>query len=57
MLVSTFTMPIDLYYHPMSAPARAVLMTAEALGVKLNLKEVDLMAREHLKPEFVKVFK
>jgi hypothetical protein len=48
-------MPIDFYYIPGSAPCRAVLLAAKAVGVDLNLKLTDLMAGEHLKPEFVKV--
>lgn len=30
-------------------------MTAKAVGVDLNLKLTNLMAGEHLKPEFLKV--
>ncbi|KAI1285674.1 Glutathione S-transferase 1, isoform C [Halotydeus destructor] len=48
-------MTIDFYYMPASAPCRAVIMTAKALGVELNLKELNLMAGEHLKPEFVAI--
>lgn len=48
-------MTIDFYYLPGSAPCRAVLMTAKAVGVELNLKLVNLMSGEHLKPEFIKV--
>ena len=48
-------MSIDLYYTPLGAPSRAVMMTAKMVGVKLNLKTVDLMAGEHLKPEFLKL--
>lgn len=48
-------MVLDLYYLPGSAPCSAVEMTAKALGVKLNLKLLDLFTGEHLKPEFVKV--
>lgn len=48
-------MPIDLYYIPASAPCRAVRLTAAAVGVELNLKLLDLMAGEHLKPEFLKI--
>lgn len=47
-------MPIDLYQVPGSAPCRAVRLVAAALGVELNLKLTDLMAKEHLKPEFLK---
>lgn len=48
-------MGIDLYYTPGSAPCRAVQMTAKAVGVDLNLKLLNLMAGEHLTPEFLKV--
>lgn len=48
-------MTIDFYYVPGSAPCRAVLLTAKALGLDLNLKLTDLMAGEQLTPEFLKV--
>lgn len=48
-------MPIDLYYVPGSAPCRAVLLTAKALNLNLNLKLVDLHHGEHLKPEYIKL--
>lgn len=48
-------MGIDLYYLPGSAPCRAVLLTAKAVGVELNLKLTNLMAGEHLTPEFLAV--
>lgn len=48
-------MVLDFYYIPGSAPCRAVQMVAKAVGVDLNLKLTNLMAGEHLKPEFVKV--
>lgn len=48
-------MVLDFYYVPGSAPCRAVQMTAKAVGVELNLKLTNLMAGEHLKPEFVAV--
>lgn len=47
-------MGIDLYYTPGSSPCRAVRLVAAALGVDLNLKLMNLMAGEHLKPEFIK---
>ncbi|XP_052865859.1 glutathione S-transferase 1 isoform X1 [Anopheles cruzii] len=46
---------MDFYYLPGSAPCRAVQMTAAAVGVELNLKLTNLMAGEHLKPEFLKL--
>lgn len=46
---------MDFYYLPGSSPCRSVLMTAKAVGVDLNLKILDLMSGEHLKPEFLKI--
>jgi len=48
-------MVLDFYYVPGSAPCRSVLMTAKAVGVDLNLKLTNLMAGEHLTPEFIKM--
>ncbi|CAK1541248.1 unnamed protein product [Leptosia nina] len=48
-------MPMDLYYLPGSAPCRAVLLTARALNLNLNLKLVDMHHSDHLKPEFLKM--
>ncbi|XP_017474968.1 PREDICTED: glutathione S-transferase 1-like [Rhagoletis zephyria] len=46
---------MDFYYSPASAPCRAVLMTAQCVGIELNKKMLDLRAGEHLKPEFLKI--
>ncbi|XP_050739352.1 glutathione S-transferase 1-like isoform X2 [Eriocheir sinensis] len=48
------TMP-DLYYMALSPPCRSVLLTAKAVGVELNLKKVDMMSGEHMKPEFLEI--
>jgi glutathione S-transferase len=48
-------MSIDLYYTIASPPCRSVMLLAKTLGLELNLKKVDLMNKEHLKPEFLKV--
>jgi len=48
-------MPIDLYQIAGSGPCRAVRLVAAAVGVDLNLKETNLQAGDHLKPEFIKV--
>ena len=48
-------MTLDLYYSPCSPPSQAIMLTAKALGVDLNLKFVDLWKGEHLQPEFMKV--
>ncbi|KAL2714501.1 glutathione S-transferase [Vespula squamosa] len=48
-------MPIDLYQKLGSTPCSAVRLTAAAVGVNFNLKETNLMAGDHLKPEFLKM--
>ncbi|XP_071035056.1 glutathione S-transferase 2 isoform X2 [Parasteatoda tepidariorum] len=48
-------MPIDLYMHPMSSPCRAVLITAEQLGIKFNKKIVDVLTGEQFTPEYMKI--
>jgi glutathione S-transferase len=48
-------MPIDLYYMSMSAPCRAVLLTAKMVGIEINLKTINLMQGEHMQPEFLKI--
>lgn len=45
-------MSIDLYYAPLSAPCRAVMLTAEAIGLPLNLKHLDILSGEHMTPEY-----
>nr|QIC35737.1 glutathione S-transferase delta 1 [Ostrinia furnacalis] len=47
--------PIKLYYLPPSPPCRAVIMTARALGIELELSVTNLMEGEHLSPEYVKM--
>lgn len=46
---------IDFYYSPGSAPCRAVLLTAQALGIELNLYKVDQIKGDHMKEEYLKV--
>ena len=46
---------MDFYYMDVSPPCRAVKLTAAALGLSLNLKPLDLMAGDHMKPEFVAI--
>ncbi|XP_026825991.1 glutathione S-transferase 1-1 [Ooceraea biroi] len=48
-------MPIDLYHTAVSGPCRAVRLVAAAVGVDLNLKNIDLRAGEHMTPEFLKI--
>lgn len=48
-------MSFDLYYIPASAPCRSVLAVGKELNIDFNLKVVNLMEKEQLKPEFVAV--
>jgi len=45
--------PIEVYGMNLSAPCRIVNMTAECLGLEYEFKLVDLMAGDHMKPEFL----
>lgn len=47
---------LDFYYIPTSPPCRSVMLLAKTLGVEMNMKMVDVLAGEQMKPEFVKVF-
>lgn len=44
-----------LYYHPASTCSRRVLLTVNHLGIKLDLKPVDLFKGEQNSPEFLKL--
>jgi len=46
-------MVVTLYYMPGSSPCRAVLLGAKHFGVEMELKLVNLMAGEHMTPEFL----
>lgn len=46
---------IVLFYRPLSPPSRAVLLTAKAIGIDLELKNINVLKGEHLTPEFRKV--
>ncbi|KAL1502341.1 hypothetical protein ABEB36_007495 [Hypothenemus hampei] len=48
-------MSVILYGSVFSPPCRTVLITAEAIGVKVELKFVDLAKKEHLTPDFLKI--
>jgi hypothetical protein len=44
-----------LYMQNFSGPVRSVLLTAAALGIKLQHKIIDLSKQEHLTDSFLKV--
>nr|WEU54063.1 glutathione s-transferase delta-2 [Protohermes costalis] len=46
---------IDIYYFPPSPPCRSVLMVGKALGIKFNLKNLNVLEGEHMSPDFVKI--
>jgi glutathione S-transferase len=48
-------MGIDFYTTPASAPARMVLLFAKHLNVDLNIKTLDMLKGEHMKPEFIAI--
>nr|AQS22597.1 glutathione S-transferase delta-epsilon 2 [Pseudodiaptomus poplesia] len=47
--------PIEIYGMQLSAPCRIVEMTCEMLGLEYNFNQVDLMAGEHMKPEYLAI--
>lgn len=44
-----------LYIVKPSPPARAVQITAKALDIPLDIKELDFTKQEQLSPEYIKV--
>lgn len=42
-----------LYYSSFSPPARACMLTAQLIGLDLDLKFVDFAAKQHLTPDFL----
>ncbi|XP_053963032.1 glutathione S-transferase 1 [Anastrepha ludens] len=44
-----------LYYALFSPPARACMLTAELIGLDLELKLVDFAAKQHLTPDFLQL--
>lgn len=47
--------PMRLYQHPMSANARAAIMTVYQLNAPVELVFVDLQRQEQTRPEFLKM--
>lgn len=44
-----------LYLYEVGAPSRSILITAAAIGLELEKQVVDILKKEQLAPEFVKV--
>lgn len=45
---------MQLYFHPLSSNSRRVTMTAQQLGLELDLIVIDLLMGQHRDPEFLK---
>ncbi|XP_050462336.1 uncharacterized protein LOC126857187 [Cataglyphis hispanica] len=45
-------MPVQLYYLPPSPPCRSVMLTVEAIGLEVELIMLNVLAGEHLTPEY-----
>nr|WEU54064.1 glutathione s-transferase epsilon-1 [Protohermes costalis] len=48
-------MALKLYMTRLSPPVRAVLLTSRAIGVELQMIEMDLMAGKHLTPAYLEM--
>ncbi|XP_017773783.1 PREDICTED: glutathione S-transferase 1-like [Nicrophorus vespilloides] len=48
-------MVVELYYVPSSPPCRAVLLTARAIDLKMNLNFINVMEGEQFEPYFLKM--
>ncbi|XP_055381233.1 glutathione S-transferase D7 [Condylostylus longicornis] len=46
-------MPPILYYIKPSPPCRAILLLGRILELEFDLKQVNIMEKEHMKPEFL----
>lgn len=46
---------MKLYSHPLSPNGRKVLIVAAHLGVKLEIENIDVAARKHQLPEYLKL--
>ncbi|XP_012136743.1 glutathione S-transferase 1-like [Megachile rotundata] len=46
---------VTLYSHDISPPCRAVLMTAHAIGLKLNIHEINLLNQDHYSEKYTKI--
>ncbi|XP_063702355.1 glutathione S-transferase 1-like [Culicoides brevitarsis] len=44
-----------IYWHPFSAPCRGTWLVAQNLDIDVDFRLLDLAAKEHLKPEFLKI--
>lgn len=48
-------MGVTLYHFPPSAASRGAFLAANAVGIDIDVQNINLFEKEQLKPEFVKV--
>ncbi|XP_044762688.1 glutathione S-transferase 1-like [Coccinella septempunctata] len=48
-------MPVKLFYNEMSPPCRAVLMTARALAIELELEKVNIYTKEQIDQNLIRL--
>ncbi|XP_015791552.1 glutathione S-transferase 1 isoform X1 [Tetranychus urticae] len=48
-------MPLQLYYDNLSPPSRVVRILVKEIGLDVEEKQVNLMAGDHMKPEFLAI--
>nr|AFJ75804.1 glutathione s-transferase D1 [Nilaparvata lugens] len=46
---------VTLYHFPYSAPSRGALLAARAVGVPVEIKEINLFEGKQLEPDFIKI--
>lgn len=49
-------MTVKLYKSDVSPPSRAVMMICDILDIPFELIDVNLPTKEHLSPEYMKVY-
>ena len=47
--------PVEVYYMPLSAPCRAVLLLAKSIGLQVTPKLCNIMAGDNRTPHYLKV--
>jgi len=53
--LTVFQRMVELWWHPVSPPARAVELAAKYAGVDVDRKYLDLFKGEQMAPEFLKI--
>lgn len=56
VILLLFQMSVKLYKFDLSPPSRATTMMIDLLEIPITMIDINLLKREHLKPEYLKVF-